>query len=143
MITRRTCLRLIASAAAALAAPAGCRGNERFRLTPGAVLADLRQNDVIGKLRDCQLTFRSKNIERLTERGKEALTIIQRGLITLDLLPTDPASLNFGVYGSQTASAVRTLLRPGEIEASGEEFDCQALKMLENALEAKVNGDWP
>ncbi|MFA5113170.1 MAG: hypothetical protein WC529_02605 [Candidatus Margulisiibacteriota bacterium] len=139
MITRRACLRLLSYSAAALALPAGCRNSERFRLTPGAVLSDLRANEVLGKMRDCRLSFRSKHIEKLTERGKEALTIVQRGLIVLSLIGVEPAEFNFGVYGPQTAAAVEKLQSWGRLTLDGDHFACRELQLLEQGLEAKLN----
>jgi hypothetical protein len=141
MITRRSCLKLLGFSALALALPVGCRRSTQPRLDPGAVLADLRRNEVIGQLRDCQLTFHPKHIEKLSERGKEALTIVQRGLFSLGFISADPATFNFGVYGPQTTAAVEKLYLWGRTYEDGEHFDCRALRLLEKGLEAKISGE--
>ncbi|MFC1637510.1 twin-arginine translocation signal domain-containing protein [Candidatus Margulisiibacteriota bacterium] len=146
-ITRRKFLRTATAAAAAAALPA-CRSNysKAGSLAANDVLHDLSRDPVIKKLRSGELNFKHKSMEVMTPTGKDAFSIIQRGLFALELIDDNPNRFNFGVYGPQTAKAVKYLQGWTELEpASGRDgrtFDTATERALEAALEQKINNQW-
>ena len=115
----------------------GC-GRRSSLFNPSVVLEDLQKNEAIGRLRSGQITFNYQEI--FSERGKEALKIIQRGLFALDLIRSNPDDFRFGVYGPQTTQAVKLLKDRAGIEGDGKKFDRATLLALEEALQQEIDG---
>ena len=139
-ITRRQFLEISASAFILNPLAAGC-GRSRF--TPQSVIRDLEANETIGKLREGKITFNYQEI--VSENGKEAIFIIHRGLIALDLLPHIP-ECEYGVYGPKTTEATRRLQVWAGIDTvqgnNGKRFDQATLFALEKALQQKIDDRW-
>ncbi|MBN2058570.1 MAG: hypothetical protein JW782_07225 [Candidatus Saganbacteria bacterium] len=141
-MTRRNFLFL--SAAMALSS---CRCRPwREGTAPAEVLDDLRANPVIGRLRNGEIIFLHKDLEALTANGKNALTIIQRGLFALGLIKGDMDDFNFGVYGPSTAQGIRRLQGWAGIAPeqgwAGRRFERMSLLALEAALEQSASNHW-
>jgi hypothetical protein len=136
-VSRRTFLLTLA----ALALPSCGKRCKAGSLEPRDILADLQRSTVIDKLRNGKIKFLHKNLESMSPKGKKAFSIIQRGLFAAGFLQGDPDKLNFGVYGPQTARAVKSLQDSAGIDSNegrdGMRFDHDALRALEAALEAK------
>jgi len=96
---RRTILRIIGLGLPGLLLLPRCGSNRRM-FDPQAILSDLKTNEAIGRLRNGSLFFRYREI--FSPKGKEALAIVQRGLITLDLME-NIKSTEYGIYGDKTA----------------------------------------
>jgi len=123
----------------------GC-GRSRYPFQPEVVLRDLRNNSVIQKIAKGEVALMHKEIEGMTQNGKEALAIVQRGLFSLGLVRGDPDDFSFGIYGPQTAKAVKYLQDWADNESSerrdGRRFGKMTLLALENALQEKIAGHW-
>jgi hypothetical protein len=140
-LTRRTCLFLFG--ALALSA---CRGRgPHYSTDPQNILDDLRSNPAIGSLRRGEIYFAHKNTEGVSLKGKQALAIIQRGLLTLGLIE-HMNTTEFGVYGDKTACAASYLQNRARIDSQlvweGRRFEAATLAVLETALQEKIDGRW-
>jgi len=140
-ITRRQCLFLFGTLA--LSACSGRKARDLY--DPQNVLDDLRGNLAIGRLRSGEINFSHKNTEGLSVRGKEALAIIQRGMVSLGLIE-HMGTAEFGVYGDKTACAAHYLQNRAGIDPqpvwTGRRFDAATLAALETALQEKISGHW-
>jgi hypothetical protein len=135
-LSRRSFLALVGGAAV-YRSLTGC---QRFlpQFDPASILTELRRNEVIGRIRNGRIDLNYH--EFFSEKGREALKLIQHGLFALGLIDADPAKFNFGVYGPQTTQAVKDLSAWAGINGDGQKFDQAALQALEKALAAKVDG---
>jgi|GEM_PF-4069075 len=119
-------------------------------LSPKAILKKLNENEVIKKMGKGELSIMSKYQEGLSEKGAEAISIIQDGLIALELIKVDTScecwwtDFNFGVYGDKTIGAVKQLqiaagIYPKKIP-QGQIIGKQTIAALKKALEAQAKG---
>jgi len=140
-ITRRQCLFLFG--ASTLSACWGRKTRDLY--DPQNILDDLRGNLAIGRLRRGKLYFAHKSTEGISPRGKEALAIIQRGMLSLGLIEHMETS-EFGIYGDKTACAAHFLQNRAGIDPravwEGRRIDAATLTALETALEEKIDGRW-
>lgn len=124
-----------------LSALKGCGGSTRF--DPQVVLNELRNNETLEKMRNGRMTFNYHEI--FSENGMGALSIIQRGLISLELMVKIPEH-EYGRYGDKTAVAVKFLQDWAGIDMTrglnGKRFETATLEALEKALQEKIDGRW-
>jgi len=110
-------------------------------------------NGVFREIEAGKTTLLHKDLERLSDRGKRALSIVQRGLIGLGLIKIDQSkkcwwsNFSFGIYGDQTAGAIKILQDASGINRTegkeGKKFGKETLSALTKALKAKAEGeDW-
>jgi len=140
-ITRRKFIFLLGALAFS-----ACRCEKtRDLYNPRNILNDLRGNLAINRLRRGEIIFAHKNIEGLSPRGKEALAIIQRGMVSLGLIE-HLNTTEFGVYGDKTACATLYLQKQAGLDSllvwEGRQFNSDTLIALETALQEKMKGCW-
>jgi len=108
---------------------------------------------VFREIESGKTTLLHKDLERLSDRGKKAMAIVQRGLIGLGLIKIDKnqkcswSNFSFGIYGDQTAAAIKTLQDAAGISRAegkdGRKFGKDSLSALTKALAANAEGkDW-
>ncbi|MDD5382545.1 MAG: hypothetical protein PHH60_02705 [Candidatus Margulisbacteria bacterium] len=123
--------------------PQGCRRNSSSDFSPSAVLDEIEKNPALQRMKEGKFCFLHKSLEGLTENGQISFSIIQRGLYALDLIKTSPDDFRFGLYGDETAGAVKCLQDWGGIDResgwSGRKFGKTTLNALTSALELKQN----
>lgn len=125
-----------------LCLPAGC-GNRSMRFDPQVILNDLRNNEALLKMRDGTLDLNYH--ELFSEKGRGALTIIQRGLISLELMVKIPEH-EYGRYGDKTTVGIFYLQNWAGIDMAqglnGRRIEAATLEALEEALQEKIDGRW-
>jgi hypothetical protein len=135
---RRTALKIIGLGLPCLLLLPHC-GRQDRQFDAATVLAELRATPAIDRLRNGEISFRYREI--FSPRGKDALALIQRGLISLELLPRIEPS-EYGVYGDKTAQAVARLQGWAGIKTDGRKIDQGAFLSLEKALRIKNADAW-
>jgi hypothetical protein len=131
-------------------------------LDPKVILKDLAKDETINRVRKSEFSLHNAYLGPARDQ-KKIVTIIQRGLIALDLMAVDrtkkywwrkpiidagiDGGFVWGSYGDQTSEAIKVLQDLAGIDPKegleGQKFGFKTLTVLEAALKAKAaKMDW-
>ena len=135
-------------------------------LDPKVILKELKKDEMINKVKDDGEIFLC-NVHvggKVTPGQDKAVTLIQRGLIALSIMPFVDTTKKYwwrkpilgegleggfawGSYGDRTTDAIKTLQKLAGVSyekgRNGWRFEAETLKALEVALQAKTaKTDW-
>jgi hypothetical protein len=132
-------------------------------LDPKVILNELKNDKTIKKVKNNNEVFLLKDSAGNVQGQDKAVTLIQRGLIALGIMPFVDTTENYwwqkpilgegfggfawGSYGDRTTDAIKTLQKLAKVDhekgRDGWRFEADTLKALEVALKAKADGrDW-